>query len=116
MCTLSFTSSFIKDAMLEDVQRVSLLAKMGGVQIIFVILIHCFVQRPSYLLQCTPFTFTFIKSLTSFDSSFFQMFGRLLGPKSFDNLGLLACKQASFSITFGGIELIQRPPSPHQLI
>jgi hypothetical protein len=32
------------------------------------------------------------------------MFGRLLGPRSFDNpKGLLAHKQASFPITFGGI-------------
>jgi len=103
--TSSFTLSFIKDAMLEDVQ------------IVFVIITHCFMQQPSYLLQCTPPIFTFIESLASFDSSFFQMFKCLLGPKSFDNLeGLLAHKQTSLSVTFGGIELIQWPPSPHQLI
>jgi hypothetical protein len=35
------------------------------------------------------------------------MFGRLLGPRSFDNLeGPLASKQTSFPITFGSIKLI----------
>jgi len=80
---------------------------MGDVQVAFGILIHCFVQRPSYFLQCTPPFSTFIESLTSFDFSLFQMFGRFLGSRSFDNLeGPLACKQASLSITFDVIRLI----------
>jgi hypothetical protein len=40
-------------------------------------------------------------------SSFFQMLGCFLGPRSFDNFkGLLACKQAFLPITFSGIGLI----------
>jgi hypothetical protein len=39
----SFTSSFIKDVLLEDVQHVDLLRRMGNVQVVFGILIHCFV-------------------------------------------------------------------------
>jgi hypothetical protein len=64
-------------------------------------------QHPSYLLRCTPTSPTFIKSLNYFDSSLLQVFRRILGLGSFDNLvGPLARKQASFQITFGGIELI----------
>jgi hypothetical protein len=38
------------------------------------------------------------------------MFGRLLGSRSFDSLeGPLACKQASFLITFGSIGFIPTP-------
>jgi hypothetical protein len=40
----SFTSSFIKDAMLEDVQNVDFLPRMGDVQVAFGIIIQCFVQ------------------------------------------------------------------------
>jgi len=48
-----------------------------------------------------------IESFTSFDSSFFQIFGRLLGPRSFDNpKKLLTHKQTSFPITFGDIGFI----------
>jgi hypothetical protein len=60
-----------------------------------------------YLLQCTPPSSTFIKSFISFDSYILQVFRRLLGPISFDNLeGLVANKQASLPITFGGIKII----------
>ncbi len=60
-----------------------------------------------YLLWCTlPFS-TFIKSLISFDFSLFQVFGCLLGPRSFDSLeGPLACKKICLPIIFGNIELI----------
>ncbi len=83
-----------------------LLAKMGDVHIAFVILIHCFIQQPSYFLQSTPPSSTFIESFTSFDFSL-QMFGHILGLPSFNNLERpLAHKPVSFPITFGGIELI----------
>ncbi len=54
---------FIKDAMLEDVRHVDLFFKMGVVQVAFKILTHCFMQYPSYILQCTPPSSTFIKSI-----------------------------------------------------
>jgi hypothetical protein len=47
--TSSFTSFFMKDVLLEDVQCVDLLLRMGNVQVTFGILIHCLVQQPSYL-------------------------------------------------------------------
>jgi len=63
-------------------------------------------QHPSYFLWCTPPSSTFIKSFIYF-YSFHKIVGHLLGPRSFDGLeGPLARKQASFSITFGGVELI----------
>jgi hypothetical protein len=103
----SFTSSFIKNALLEDVRHVDLFVQMGDVHITFVILIHCFMQQPSYLLQSTPPFSTFIESLISFDFSFFQRFEHLLGLESFDNPERpLAHKQVFFPITFGGIGLI----------
>jgi hypothetical protein len=40
----SITSSFIKDAFLEDVRHVDLFFKMGDVQVAFGMLIHCFMQ------------------------------------------------------------------------
>jgi hypothetical protein len=47
---------------------------------------------------------TFTESFISFNSSFLQMFGHLLGLGSFDGLeGPLVCKQTTFPITFGGI-------------
>jgi hypothetical protein len=46
----SFTSSFIKDDLLKDVQHVDLLLRMGDVQVAFGIIIHYFMQQPSYLL------------------------------------------------------------------
>jgi hypothetical protein len=71
---------------------------MGDVQVAFGILIW-FVQCPSYLLWCTPPSSTFIESFISFNSSFLQMFGHLLGLGSFDSpKGPLALKQVSFSI------------------
>jgi len=86
---------------------VDILLTMDDVRITFGILTHYFVQCPSYLLQCTPPFFTFAKSFISFDSSFLQMFGHLLGPKSFDFLeGLLIHKQASLPITFGFVKFI----------
>jgi hypothetical protein len=77
--TSSFTSSFIRDSLFKDVQHVDLLLRMGDVQVAFGILTHCFVQRPSYLLQCTHSFSTFIESLSSFDSSLLQVFGCFLG-------------------------------------
>jgi len=85
---------------------VDLFLKMGDVKVKFEILIHCFMQWPSYFLRCTPSSSTFVKTFISFDSSLFQMFGHLLGPGSFDSLGLLTHKQSSFTITFGGIGFI----------
>jgi hypothetical protein len=100
--TSSFTSSFIK-----DVQHVDLFYKMGDIKVTFEILIHCFMQWPSFFLRCTFFSSTFIKTLISFDSLLFQLFGHLLGPRFFDSLkGLLTHKQLFFTITFGGIGLI----------
>ncbi len=85
----------------------NLLPIMGDVQVAFWILTHHFVQWPSYLLWCTFLLFTFIESFIYFDSFFLQMFGHLLGLRSFDNLeGPLACKQASIPITFTGIRFI----------
>jgi hypothetical protein len=50
---------------------------------------------------------TFIDSLISFDSPFLQMFGCLLGSRSFDSLeGHLAHKKALFPITLGSIGFI----------
>jgi hypothetical protein len=45
---------FIKDALLKNDRHVDLFHRMGDVQIAFGILIHCFMQRPSYLLWYTP--------------------------------------------------------------
>ncbi len=105
--TFIFTSSFIKDAMLENVQHMDLLPIMGDVQITFGILTHCFVQQPSSFLQCTPPSSTFIETFISFDSSFFKIFRHFLGFKSFDSpKGLLTCKQFFLQITFGGISFI----------
>ncbi len=79
-----------------------LLFKMGDVQVAFGILIHYFMQWPSYLLQCTPPSFIF-----TFDLSLLQVFGCLLSPRSFNNPKRpLAHKQVFFPMTFGGIKLI----------
>ncbi len=43
-----------------------LLIKISDVQIAFGFLTHCFMQHPSYLLQCTPPFSTFINPLISF--------------------------------------------------
>ncbi len=107
MGTSSLTSSFIKDTLLKDVWHLDLLLKLGDVKVTFKILIHYFVQWPSYLLCCTsPFS-TFINSLISFYSSLLQMFGCLLGPWSFDSpKGPLTHKHAFLPIIFNGIEFI----------
>jgi len=73
--TLIFTSSFIKDALLEDARHVDLFPRMDDVKVAFGILTHCFVQHPLYLLQYILPSSTFTKSLISFDSFFLQMFG-----------------------------------------
>jgi hypothetical protein len=105
--TSSFTSSFIKDALLEDVWHGNLFPKMGDAHVAFKILTHYFMQQLLYLLRYTLPSSTFIKSFTSFDSSLLQMFGRLLDPGCFNNpKRFLACKQASLPITFGGIGLV----------
>ncbi len=44
-----FTSLFIKNVLLKNDPHIDLFLKMGDVQETFVILIHCFVQQPSYL-------------------------------------------------------------------
>jgi hypothetical protein len=62
--TSSFTSSFIRDALLKDVQDVDLLLKMGDVQITFGIITHYFMQQSSYL-----------KDPSFFESSLLQLFG-----------------------------------------
>jgi hypothetical protein len=90
-----------------DAQHVDLFFKMVAVHGTFGILVHCFVQHPSFFLQWTPPFSTFIKSLISFDCSFHKVFERLLGLKSFDNPeGPLGHKQSSLPITFGGIGFI----------
>jgi hypothetical protein len=64
-------------------------------------------QHPLYLLGCTPPSSTFIESFISFDFLLHKMFPHLLGPRSFDSpKRLLARKQASLPIIFGGIEVI----------
>ncbi len=101
------TSSFIKNALLKNTRHVDLLLKMGDVHVAFGILICCFVQHPLYFLQCTSPSFTFTKSFISFDFSIFQVFGCLLGLRSFDSLErLLARKQAFFLIIFRGVGFI----------
>ncbi len=103
----SITSSFIKDAMLEDVWHVDLFIKMGDVQVAFEILTHYFMQQFSYLLWCTPPSSTFIKSFIFFYFCFLQVFGCFLGLRSFDSLeGPLTHKQAFLPINFGGIKFI----------
>jgi hypothetical protein len=80
---------------------------MNDVQVAFGILTYYFMQRSSYLLRCTLSFFTFTNTLFFFDFSLLQMFGCLLGSRSFDSLeGLLAHKQTSLPITFSGVELI----------
>jgi hypothetical protein len=70
-------------------------------------ILTCCMQCPLYPLRWTPPSFTFIKSLISFDSSLHKVFGRFLCPGSFDNLeGLLTYKQTSLPITFGGVGFI----------
>ncbi len=105
--TPSFKSFFIQDTLLKNVRHVDLLPILGDVQVAFGILIHWYVQHPSYLLRCTSPSPTFINSIISFDFSSFQVFGRLLGPRFFNNLERpLAYKQTSFPIIIGGINLI----------
>ncbi len=65
--TSTFTSSFIKNAMLKYVKHVDFPPKIGDVHITFGSLIR-FMQCPSYLLQYTPPSSTFTKSF------FFQLF------------------------------------------
>ncbi len=103
----SFKSSFIKNTLLKDVKHIDLFPTLSDVQVIFGILIHCYMQWPSYQLCCTPPFFTFIDSLVFFHFFLLQVFGHLLGPRSFDNLERsLAHKQASLPITLGGIGFI----------
>jgi hypothetical protein len=105
--TSSFTLSFIKYALVKDVHHVDFFLRMGDVLLAFGILTYYFIQRPSYFLRFTPPSSTFIESFTSFDSSLLQVFGCLLGPRSFSNLDeILAYKQVSLLITFGGIGCI----------
>jgi len=86
---------------------VNLFLKMSDVQVVFSILIHCFMQRPSYLLRCASPTSTFIESFIYLYSSFHKTFGHLLGLRSFDiPKGPLVCKQTSLPITFDGVKLI----------
>jgi hypothetical protein len=40
----SFTSSFIKNVLLENVQHADLFPRMEDVQVVFGIITHCFVQ------------------------------------------------------------------------
>ncbi len=85
----------------------NLFLRMGDVQVAFGILTHCFVQRPSYLLQCTPPSSIFIESLISFDFSLHKMFGHLLGLRSFNSPERpLAHKQTSLLIILSGVEFI----------
>jgi hypothetical protein len=80
---------------------------MGDVQMAFGILIRCFMQHSSYLLQCPFASSTLIESLISFDSPLYKRFGCLLGPRSFDIFkGPLSRKQASLPINFGGVGVI----------
>ncbi len=109
--TLTFTSSFIKNASLKDAQHVDLFLQMGDVQMAFGIITCCFMQHPSCLLWCTPPSFTFIESFFYYYSFFLQMFKCLLGPRSFDSLkGPLICKPSSVPITFGGVMFILTSP------
>jgi len=86
---------------------VNIFLRMGDVQVAFGILIHCFMQWPSYLLQCTPSSSTLKKFFISFDSSLLKMFRHFVRPRSFDNLkGPLTHKQIFILITFDGIRLM----------
>ncbi len=51
--TLTFTSSFVKDALQEDVQHVDLLFKMGDVQVAFGILTCCFAMPIVFFMMHT---------------------------------------------------------------
>jgi hypothetical protein len=48
--TTSFASTFIKNALVKDIQHVNLLPIMGDVQVAFRIPTHYFMQRLSYFL------------------------------------------------------------------
>ncbi len=80
---------------------------MGDVHVACGILIRCFLQCSSYFLQCTPPSSTFTKFFISFESSLLQLFGCLLGPRSFNSpKGPLARKQFPLPIIFDGIRFI----------
>jgi len=101
---LTFKSETV---MLKDVGHIDLFLIMQNVHVSFGISIHYFMQRLSYFLWCTHLSSTFIESLSFFEYSFFEMFGHLLGLKSFYSLKWpLTCKQAFLLITFGGIKFI----------
>jgi hypothetical protein len=102
--TITFTSSFIEKALQKDVRHWTFSLKW----VMFKWpLKTCFVQHPSYLLWCTPPSSTFRESLTSFNTSLHEMFGRLLGPWSFNSpKGSLTHKQTFLPITFSGVRLI----------
>lgn len=78
-----------------------------GVQVAFGILTHCFVQWPLHILCFLPPSSTFIESLPSFDSFFYQMFRCILGLRSFNDLNEpLNHKQASLLLTDKRIGLV----------
>jgi hypothetical protein len=80
---------------------------MGDVHMGFEILIHYFMQCPSYLLKCTPPSSTFIESVIFLYFSLHKMFGCIFGLRSFDiPKGPLAHKQTSLPIIFNGVKLI----------
>jgi hypothetical protein len=80
---------------------------MGDVYVAFGILIHYFMQCPSYLFKCTPPSSTFIEFIIFFDFSLHKMFRCIFGLRPFDSpKGPLAHKQTSLPITFNGIKLI----------
>ncbi len=83
--SFSFTSFFFQDAFDNVVQHIDVFFKLGDVQVAFGILTPCFTQRPYYLFHFFLPLSDFQHQLTSFDSTFNHIFGKLLG------LGFLEC-------------------------
>ncbi len=105
MGTSSFTSFFIKYFLLNDVQHVDILLKLGDVQVAFGF--QLIASCNSHRIYTLHTFFHLHKFLYFFYSSLFQIFRHLLGLGSFDSLkGSLACKHACFPIAFSGIRLI----------
>ncbi len=77
--SFSFTSSFLQDALDNDVHHFNVFSKSRDVQVAFGIFIHCFAQK-LYLFFGSFFPFSdFQHHFTSFDSTFIWVFGIFLG-------------------------------------
>jgi hypothetical protein len=101
----NFATHFLNEVLFQDVAHINDLPLLGNAQVVLGILSSCVTRQPSYLTRTvSPSSFMFL--LASFDTKNMQIYGDIMGPKSWESFhGPLTKHRVRLPISFSDISL-----------